>query len=173
MKRIANAARTLAAIALVTMTAACATGGPRETGDAPSQEERSLSVHTIYFRAAPAPQVWEKKFTSKLEISRRGDVRSYRFYNFVEGTGKPPLTVTLALSGAVAGLAIYDANGAPLAEYPQGAARGNTASFTAKLTEGRAEIRWFIGPEVIASQVQSYDNAGTLVYSEISWYRPR
>ncbi|MBI4829032.1 MAG: hypothetical protein HY804_09530 [Nitrospinae bacterium] len=147
MKRIANAARTMAAITLLTMTAACATGASRESGDLLPLEERSLSVHTIYYRAAPAPRVWEKKFTSKVEISRRGEVRSYRFFNFVEGTGKPPLTVTLALSGAVAGLAIYGANGAPLAEY--------------------------IGPEVITSLVQSYDAAGTMVYSEITWYRPR
>lgn len=163
----------MAAITLLTMTAACATDASRESGDTLPLEERSLSVHTIYYRAAPAPQVWEKKFTSKVEISRRGEVRSYRFFNFVEGTGKPPLTVTLALSGAVAGLAIYGANGAPLAEYPQGAARGDTASFAAKLNEGRAEIRWFIGPEVITSLVQSYDAAGTMVYSEITWYRPR
>ena len=168
-----NATRILMVTAALAMAAACATGPDRESGESPALEERALTVHTIYYRAAPAPSVWEKKFTSKVEISRRGEVRSYRFLNFVEGTAKPPLTVTLAFSGPAAGLAIYGPDGAPLAEYPQGAARGDTALFSTKLAEGRSEIRWFIGPEVITSLVQSYDSAGTLVYSEITWYRSR
>ncbi len=130
-----------------------------------------FKASTISFNGASGPGIWEKEFLSKVEISIRAGIRSYRFSNFIVKKDEPSVVVVLAISGRTAGLAIYDGSGRILAEYSRGKARNDSVVFDIKSKEGTARIKWYLGFNTIVSIFESYSSDGRLGSSEVTYYK--
>jgi len=158
----------------VLLTSACATSSSENGADSSLLKDgavtRIYKAYTLNFNGA-GPGIVEQEFNSKVEMSVRSQMRSYRFSNFISGRKEPDVVVVLAISGRAAGLAIYDASGNKLAEYTRGRARNDSVFFKVVSKKGVARIKWFLGNTTIISAFESYDNKGQLGASEMTFYK--
>ncbi|VAX20875.1 hypothetical protein MNBD_NITROSPINAE04-302 [hydrothermal vent metagenome] len=156
------------------LASACATSSSKNEAGSFSIKDgvvtKIYKAYTLNFNGA-GPGIVEQEFKSKVEINVRSRIRSYRFSNFISGQKEPDVVVVLAISGRTAGLAIYDASGAKLAEYTRGRARNDSVFFKVASKKGVARIKWFLGNTTIVSAFESYDNKGQLGASEITFYK--
>jgi len=156
-----------ALLVIAAFSGACATsGGSRDSGNA----SKRFTAHSIIYNRAPEPMVTTKVFRTDIQTLNRSNLRSYRFNNYITGKKDPDIVVTLALSGARAGLAIYDGAGAPLMEFPSGMALRDLVEFEMPTKEGKMKVRWLLTSEMILSVFEAFDNDGVLGYSENTVY---
>jgi len=155
------------AMVCLAMTSACATS--ENAGDL-ANSTRKFKAHSIIYTRAPQPTVSSKSFVTRIESSTRSNVRSLRFNNYISNPNKPDVVVTLAISSARAGLAIYDSSGAPLGNFPNGKALQDLVEFEDKTENGKTVVRWYLAEHKILSVFETYDAKGVLGYSENTFY---
>lgn len=165
------------ALALVACVAGCSSTPSVKKGEAGLHSEgtrdEKFTASTVIYNTSPQPNVQEKKFNGVLTVNVRSGIRSYRFRNHFGKKGDPDVTVVMALSGATAGMGIYDRNGRTLAEYPKGKVMGPAVVFENRTEEGYMRVRWFLGERTVVSSIQSFSGDGELGYSEMTFYKIR
>ncbi|MDH5510817.1 MAG: hypothetical protein OEZ32_10750 [Nitrospinota bacterium] len=162
-----NKIRIAAVLVFGVFIGACATGGGKANH---GNSSRRFIAHSIIYNRVPEPIVTTKVFSTEVLTLSNSNTRSFRFSNYINKTKKPDVVVTLALSGARAGLAIYDGAGNPLMQFPSGKVIRDLVEFETKNKDGSTRIRWLLSPEMILSIFEAFDADGTLGYSENTVY---
>lgn len=168
----------MALLTALSVMGGCATGGSvaLKEGDSlllsSGVRNARFSGQSIIYNRTPAPVIIERKFVSAVEISVRGNIRSYRFKNhFAKDTNLADTEVVVAISGNTGGFGVYDSKGSRLAEYAKGIVSGNALMFENKTSQGSLVIKWYFGDTVIGSVIESFDTKGNLMSSEMTTYR--
>ncbi|MDH5637055.1 MAG: hypothetical protein OEZ04_01020 [Nitrospinota bacterium] len=162
-----NTLRIVVTLVFAVSISACATFGGK---DGSGNSKRRFTAHSIIYSRAPEPTVTTKVFRTEILTLTRSSTRSFRFSNYVNKQKNPDVVVTLALSGARAGLAIYDGAGNPMMQFPSGKVIRDLVEFETENKEGSTKIRWFLAPKMILSIFEAYDANGVMGYSENTVY---
>lgn len=166
----------MAALAVFTLSGCATPSGQSSTSPATAplvsdgQRTRVYKARAFIFTAAPSPVLNEKRFKVEVDITIRGDIKSYKFKNDFGADPKANTVSQVAFSGQSAGFGIYDHAGGKLAEYTNGKVSGPAAVFEVKNQGGTTNIRWFFSLDSVVSIIEAVSPDGRLVYSEVTTY---
>jgi hypothetical protein len=166
----------MAALAVFTLSG-CATSSGQSSISASTapliadgQRTRIYKARAFIFTASPSPALNEKRFKVEVDITIRGDVKSYKFKNDFGADPKANTVSQVAFSGQSAGFGIYDHAGGKLAEHTNGKVSGPAAVFEIKNQGGTTNIRWFFSSDSAVSIIETVSPDGRLAYSEVTMY---
>lgn len=156
-------------LAAIVSLSACATGGAAQAGR--GKGLREFKAVSYQYNVNASPRISSRKFKSRISISKVGGVKVIEIRNYPSRKPKPDAKITIAVSGADVGSAIYNAQNELIAEFGSGKiVNNNFYSFKQKNETQSVTANWFVEDNFIMSEYTLTDKNNTLLYKETVIY---